>query len=86
MNNPDVLEEVQNDLQRQRTHKLMYSKSTPLTLDEVQAAKSFMIGDGISSENRNKLEKAADAWREEKGSWAGWEERRLEMIKELSGE
>lgn len=82
MDNLDVQAEIQDDLQRIRTQKLMYSRSMKITSDEIQAAKNY----GISQDSRLKLEKAAGAWRDEKGTWEGWETRRLEMIKELSGE
>jgi Holliday junction resolvase-like predicted endonuclease len=80
IDNPDILA---REIKQSRMANLMYSKKGQPSFAEVQAAKNFVITDGITPENKKKLEQAADAWREEKGSWAGWEERRQAMIVEM---
>jgi hypothetical protein len=83
IDNPDILG---REIKQSRMIKLMYSKKGQPSFAEVQAAKDFLISDGITPMQKKELEAAADNYRESTGSWEGWEEKRIAMIQAMVGE
>ncbi|MEW6658779.1 MAG: hypothetical protein AB1424_08970 [Thermodesulfobacteriota bacterium] len=78
--NPELLE---HEVQQSRKANLMYLRSGKLTFEEIERAKNFVISDGITPEQKKFLEKSADKWHAEHGSFTGWAAERERLISEL---
>ena len=73
---------LHDEIKRFRQGQMLYGFSGNATRDEIELAKN----DYVSQSLKAKLESAADAYHAEHGTWTGWDERRLEIMQEMSTE